>query len=77
MISDLFDYVLVTADLRASEETQDAKSAILGRITERTINRSAAETELAELSSRYQAEQAALHATRYGPELADPASGAG
>jgi putative ATP-dependent endonuclease of OLD family len=70
VISELFDYVLVTADLRASEETQDSKSAILGRILERAINRAAAETQLQELSSRFLEQQSAIHTEHYGPELA-------
>lgn len=35
-MSGLFDFVLVTADLRASEESVDGKSSIIGRILERT-----------------------------------------
>lgn len=35
-MSGLFDFVLVTADLRASEESIDGKSSIIGRILERS-----------------------------------------
>jgi putative ATP-dependent endonuclease of OLD family len=45
-MSGLFDYVLVTADMRASEESQDAKSSIIGRILERTIDRTAADDDI-------------------------------
>ena len=34
-MSGLFDFVLITADLRASEESIDGKSSIIGRILER------------------------------------------
>ncbi len=38
-MSGLFDFVLITADLRASEESSDVKTSIIGRILERTIDR--------------------------------------
>src|SRR6202035_1591901 len=34
LMSGLLDYVLVTADLRASEEAQDSKTSLLGRMLE-------------------------------------------
>ncbi|WP_443447251.1 AAA family ATPase [Glutamicibacter ardleyensis] len=46
-MSGLFDYVLITADLRAAEESSDAKTSIIGRILERTIDRTAADEEIA------------------------------
>jgi hypothetical protein len=36
-MSGLFDFVLITADLRASEESSDVKTSIIGRILERTV----------------------------------------
>lgn len=42
-MSGLFDFVLVTGDLRASEEAQDAKASIIGRILERSVDRTAAD----------------------------------
>lgn len=45
-MSGLFDFVLVTGDLRASEEAQDAKASIIGRILERSIDRAAADAEI-------------------------------
>lgn len=57
-LSGLFDYVLITADMRASEESQDSKSSVIGRILEKAVDRSAANDELAalndELTSRHQ-----------------------
>ena len=69
LMSGLFDYVLVTADLRASEEAQDSKTSLLGRILERTVDRAAADGKLQDLSSRYSQEQVAIHDEHFGPQL--------
>jgi len=68
-MSGLFDYVLVTADLRASEETQDSRSAVLGKILERTVDRSAADEELDELADQFHRGQSDIHARHFGPQL--------
>jgi hypothetical protein len=69
LMSGLFDYVLVTADLRASEEAQDSRTSLLGRILERTVDRDAADGELQELSARFLREQDAIHVQHLGPQL--------
>ena len=48
-MSGLFDFVLVTVDLRASEESIDGKSSIIGRILERSVDRAAADEEIAQI----------------------------
>lgn len=51
VLSGIFDFVLVTADLRANEESQDARGTIISRILEKTVDRAAADeayTQLAE-----------------------------
>jgi predicted ATPase len=68
-MSGLFDYVLVTADLRASEEAQDTKAAVLGRILEQTIDRASADAELGELAGRFQQSQNDIHERYFGPQL--------
>ena len=68
-MSGLFDYVLVTADLRASEESQDSKSAVLGRILERTIDRASADDELVELTDQFQRGQRDIHTRHFGPQI--------
>lgn len=68
-MSGLFDYVLVTADLRASEEAQDSKAAILGKILERTVDRAAADEELGELAGQFQKGQSDIHERHFGPQL--------
>ena len=70
-MSGLFDYVLVTADLRAGEQTQDAKSAILGRILERTVDRSGADEDLAALAQDMQARQSDIHKKHFEQQLTD------
>lgn len=42
-MSGIFDYVFVNVDLRASEEGRDAKSSVIGRILEQTVDREAAD----------------------------------
>jgi putative ATP-dependent endonuclease of OLD family len=68
-MSGLFDYVLVTADLRASEETQDSRSAVLGKILERAVDRSAADEEMEELADEFRRGQSDIHARHFGPQL--------
>lgn len=48
-MSGLFDYVLVTADLRASEEAIDGRGSIVGRILERSIDRTSADEAIAKI----------------------------
>lgn len=68
-MSGLFDYVLVTADLRASEEAQDSRSAILGKFLERAIDRASANEELAELAGHFWQGQSEIHEKHFGPQL--------
>ncbi len=48
-MSGLFDFVLITADLRASEESSDIKTSIIGRILERTVDRNSADEQIADI----------------------------
>ena len=45
----LFDFVLVTADLRAGEEAVDGKSSIVGRILERSVDRTVVDQEISQI----------------------------
>lgn len=69
LMSGLFDYVLVTADLRAGEEAKDSRTSMLGRILERTVDRTAADGRLQDLSTRYLQEQVSIHDEHFGPQL--------
>lgn len=69
-LSGLFDYVFVSADLRADEESRDVKSSIVGRILEQAIDRTEADEELAELG-KYMADQHAAIRNRHFTEQLD------
>ncbi|MFE1842275.1 ATP-dependent nuclease [Streptomyces werraensis] len=68
-LSSLFEFILVSADLRALEESTDTRSAIFGRIIERAVDRRVADTELAELDDRLNLERAQIATKNFGPQL--------
>lgn len=68
-MSGLFDFVLVTADLRASEESVDGKSSIIGRILERSIDRSAADEEIAKIVADSRAKQQKVYEDTFNAQL--------
>ena len=69
-MSGLFDFVLVTADLRASEESIDGKSSIIGRILERSIDRTAADEAIAEIVEESRARQQKVYEEKFESQLA-------
>lgn len=73
-MSGLFDYVLVTADLRASEEAVDAKTSIIARILERAIDRTAADEEIARIVEDTHDRQQAVYQDKFGEQLNDLSS---
>lgn len=68
-MSGLFDFVLVTADLRASEESIDGKSSIIGRILERSIDRTAADGEIAQIVEESRVRQQKVYAEKFNAQL--------
>jgi putative ATP-dependent endonuclease of the OLD family len=68
-MSGLFDYVLVTADLRASEESTDGKSSIIGRILERSVDRAAADEAIAEIVEESRAKQQKVYEEKFKAQL--------
>lgn len=68
-MSGLFDFVLVTADLRASEEAQDSKASIIGRILERSIDRSAADEEIKKIVDESRKAQQRICDEKFGVQL--------
>lgn len=68
-MSGLFDFVLVTADLRASEESVDGKSSIIGKILERSVNRAAADEEIAIIVEESRAKQQQVYETKFKEQL--------
>jgi len=68
-MSGLFDFVLVTADLRASEESTDGKSSIIGRILERSVDRAAADEEIAKIVEDSRSLQQQVYAEKFKVQL--------
>lgn len=68
-MSGLFDFVLVTADLRAGEESLDGRSSIIGRILERTVDRTAADEEIAKIVETSRAAQQTVYAQKFRSQL--------
>lgn len=59
-LSGLFDYVFVGADLRASDEADGSRTATIGRLLERTIDRTVALSKFDALLTQLRAEQDAI-----------------
>ncbi|SIS91555.1 ATP-dependent nuclease [Insolitispirillum peregrinum] len=68
-MSGLFDFVLVTADLRASEESIDGKASIIGRILERSIDRTAADEAIAEIVAESRAKQQRVYEEKFKGQI--------
>jgi predicted ATP-dependent endonuclease of OLD family len=68
-MSGLFDFVLVTADLRASEESIDGKSSIIGRILERSVDRASADEEIAKIVEESRAKQQGVYEEKFKAQL--------
>jgi putative ATP-dependent endonuclease of the OLD family len=68
-MSGLFDFVLVTADLRASEQSLDGKSSIIGRILERSVDRAAADEEIAQIVKESRAQQQEVYEEKFKAQL--------
>lgn len=70
----IFDYVFVGADLRAGEETIDAKSSIIGRILELAVDRTAADDEISNITDDLRAKQQEAYKKAFGDQLSGIAS---
>lgn len=68
-MSGLFDFVLVTADLRASEESLDGKASIVGRILERSVDRTAADEEIATIVEEARVRQQQVYEDKFKAQL--------
>ncbi|GEM_PF-418646 len=68
-MSGLFDFVLVTADLRASEESADGRASIIGRILERSVNRAAADEEIAKIVEESRSRQQKVYEEKFKAQL--------
>lgn len=72
-MSGLFDFVLVPADLRASEESIDGKTSIIGRILERSVDRTAADDQIAKIVDDSRTRQQEVYAATFKAQLAQMA----
>lgn len=70
-LSGLFDFVFVTADLRAKDESVEGKKTVIGRILERAIDRHAANEELAQLALEVGERQTRINIEHLGSQLDD------
>jgi hypothetical protein len=70
-MSGLFDFILVSADLRAEEEATDTRSAVIGRVLELAVDRSGADAEIASLLAGTSEAQAAVHRRYFDEPLAE------
>jgi len=68
-MSGLFDFVLVTADLRASEESVDGKSSIIARILERSVDRTAADEAIAQIVEEARLKQQTAYSDKFKIQL--------
>lgn len=68
-MSGLFDFVLVTADLRASEESLDGKASIIGRILERSVDRTVADEEIASIVEDARVRQQKVYEDKFKSQL--------
>ena len=75
VMSGIFDYVLITADLRASEEALDLKSSIIGRIIERTIDRTVADEAIRKIVEESIVKQNAVYTEKFTDQLKQVTTG--
>ena len=68
-LAGIFDFVLVTADLRASEEAVDNKNSIIGRIIERSIDRRAADDKIEQIVEDSRQRQLEVFDDVFGDQL--------
>ncbi|MGA5293501.1 ATP-dependent nuclease [Streptomyces koyangensis] len=68
-LAQLIDFVFVSADLRAYEETDDQKATALGRILDHAVDRSQANEQLGEIEENAHLARQEVHSKVYGPVL--------
>ncbi|MFD1663714.1 AAA family ATPase [Streptomyces caeni] len=68
-LAQLIDFVFVSADLRAYEETDDQKATALGRILDHAVDRSQANEQLGEIEESAHLARQEVHSKVYGPVL--------
>ena len=69
-LSELFDFVFVSADLRAAEETTERKDSLLDRILRRAIDRKEFDRHVEEIALSFAAQYGALSEAHLASQLA-------
>lgn len=69
LLGKLIDFVFISADLRAYEETDDTRTSVVGRILEHAVDRSEAETRFTAIEEDAQAAREKVHKEIYEPVL--------
>ena len=64
-MSGLFDFVLVSADLRASEESVDGKASVIGRILEQFVDRTTADIEIVKIVEESRLRQQEIYRQKF------------
>lgn len=73
-MKDIFNFTLVKADYRASEESEDSRASILGSIIERVVDRNAANEKIRELYSSIEEQKNQIYSESYSEQLIDLSS---
>lgn len=68
-LSELFDFVFVSADLRAPEETSDTKDSVFGRILQQALDREELQAEVRKLTDKYEEDYRVLNERNLDPQL--------
>ncbi|MFD7655239.1 ATP-dependent endonuclease [Actinosynnema sp. NPDC059797] len=69
VMSGRFDYVFVSADLRAGEESRDGRGALISMILERSVNRAAADEDIKELAASVERQQEEIFERNFKEQL--------
>lgn len=68
-IAEIFDFVFVSADLRAGEEAADGRDSTLGRILQRALDRSNLQSAVTDLTTSYESDYGKLNKEHLGSQL--------
>ncbi|MEV5521476.1 AAA family ATPase [Streptomyces pseudogriseolus] len=71
LLAKLIDFVFISADLRAYEETDDRRNTAIGRILDHAVDRSEATEQLGEIEENAHQARQDVHTKVYGPVLDD------
>lgn len=70
-LGELFDFVFVSADLRAAEETSSARDSLISRILQRAVTRESFDTATAALAAQFANKYNELAEEHLGEQLGD------